>query len=68
MRSTVIVLLGTLSVGMAALPAFAQETPREAAIRACVQRVAAIVGMEPDKQAERIAAYKACMTQLGQAP
>ena len=68
MKSTAIALLGALSLGIAASPALAQDLAREVAIRTCVQRVAAIVGMDPENQAQRVAAYKACMTQQGQTP
>jgi hypothetical protein len=68
MKSTAIALLGALSLGIAASPALAQDAAREAAIRTCVQRVAAIVGMDPENQAQRVAAFKACMTQQGQNP
>ncbi len=68
MKSTVIAVAAVLSLGMVASPALSQDSPREEAIKTCVARVAAIVGMDPDNQAQRIAAYKACMTQLGQTP
>jgi hypothetical protein len=68
MKSTAFALLGALSLGIAASPALAQDSAREAAIRLCVERVAAIVGMGPENQAQRIAAFKACMTQQGQTP
>lgn len=68
MKSTAIALSGALSLGIAGSPALAQDSAREAAIRTCVQRVAAIVGMDPENQAQRVAAYKACMTQQGQNP
>jgi hypothetical protein len=68
MKSTALALLGALSLGIAASPALAQDSAREAAIKVCVQRVAAIVGTDPENQAARTAAFKACMTQQGQNP
>jgi hypothetical protein len=45
--------------------AIAQDSVREAAIRTCVQGVAAIVGMDPGNQVQRVPAFKACTRQEG---
>jgi hypothetical protein len=68
MKSTMMGFLGAVSLLVAASPALAQDSARETAIKTCIARVQAIVGMDPENQAQRVAAYKACMTQQGQNP
>jgi hypothetical protein len=64
----------TAAVGVAGIASqgSAQQTPqdpaREAAIAKCVKVVQQARGSGPDQEAQRVSAFKACMTAAGQRP
>jgi hypothetical protein len=63
-----VALAGAVSFMAIASQASAQDAAREAAIAKCVKLVQDSRGSGPDQEAQRVSAFKACMTAAGQKP